>query len=151
MLATARWPVNLGKEKDLCCSCERLLVSDTIGAKSEGWGNRDENKERVAGGQQSGGGEWAGHAPGDGPAVGGGNGSQESQLLTDAAATPAKENPDGAEAGEKRGGLHEHFEDLKGWVSGAYYSSEMGMRELGWTADRVFASFQGCEHPEGHH
>ena len=79
------------------------------------------------------------------------DGSQKSQLLTDAAATPAKENPDGAEAGEKRGGLHEHFEDLKGWVSGAYYSSEMGMRELGWTADRVFASFQGCEHPEGHH
>src|SRR5436853_4216870 len=35
MLATARWRVNLGKEKDLCCSCERLLVSDTIGAKSE--------------------------------------------------------------------------------------------------------------------
>jgi hypothetical protein len=40
---------------------------------------------------------------------------------------------------------------LKGWVSGAYYSSEMGMRELGWTEDRVFASFPGCEHPEGHH
>ncbi len=34
---------------------------------------------------------------------------------------------------------------------GAYYSSEMGMRELGWTEDRVFASFPGCEHPEGHH
>jgi hypothetical protein len=47
--------------------------------------------------------------------------------------------------------LHEHFENLKGWISGAYYSSEMGMRELGWTPDRVFASFPGCEHPEGHH
>ena len=76
--------------------------------------------------------------------------SQKSQLLTDASATPVKENSDGVEAGEKRAGLHEHFDNLKGWVSGAYYSSEMGMKELGWTADRVFASFPGCEHPEGH-
>jgi hypothetical protein len=39
---------------------------------------------------------------------------------------------------------------LKGWISVAYYSSEIGMKELGWTPDRVFASFPGCEHPEGH-
>ncbi len=77
--------------------------------------------------------------------------SQQDLLLTDAAAIPAKENSDGADAEEKRAGLHDHFENLKGWVSGAYYSSEMGMKELGWTADRVFASFPGCEHPEGHH
>jgi len=77
--------------------------------------------------------------------------SQKSQLLTDAAATPAKENSYRADAGEKRAGLHGHFENLKGWVSGAYYSSEMGMRELGWTADRVFSSFPGCDHPEGQH
>jgi hypothetical protein len=77
--------------------------------------------------------------------------TQKSQLLTDASAAPAKENSEGAEAGEKKAGLHEHFENLKGWVAGAYYSSEMGMKELGWTGDRVFASFPGCEHPEGHH
>ena len=47
--------------------------------------------------------------------------------------------------------LHKHFENLKGWISGAYYSSEIGMKELGWTPDRVFASFPGCDHPEGHH
>jgi hypothetical protein len=76
--------------------------------------------------------------------------SQKNQLLTEASATPAKKNSGGAEAGEKRAGLHEHFENLKGWVSGAYYSSEMGMKELGWTPDRVFANFPGCEHPEGH-
>jgi hypothetical protein len=76
---------------------------------------------------------------------------QKSQLLTDASAAPAKENTDGAEGGEKYAGLHEHFENLKGWVIGAYYSSEIGMKELGWTPDRVFASFPGCEHPEGHH
>jgi gluconate 2-dehydrogenase subunit 3-like protein len=47
--------------------------------------------------------------------------------------------------------LQPHFENLKGWIAGAYYSSEMGMRELGWTPDRAFASFPGCEHSEGHH
>jgi hypothetical protein len=62
-----------------------------------------------------------------------------------------KGNADGAGAGEKRAGFREHFENLKGWVSGAYYSSEMGMKELGWTGDRVFAGFPGCAHPEGHH
>jgi hypothetical protein len=76
--------------------------------------------------------------------------SQKNKLLTEASATPAQKNSGGAEAGEKRTGLHEHFENLKGWVSGAYYSSEAGMKELGWTPDRVFASFPGCEHPEGH-
>ena len=42
------------------------------------------------------------------------------------------------------------FTNLKEWISGAYYSSEMGMRELGWTPDRVFAEFPGCSHDEGH-
>lgn len=51
---------------------------------------------------------------------------------------------------EKQSPLHGHFENLKGWVSGAYYSSEAGMRELGWTGDYVYESFPGCEHPEGH-
>ena len=77
--------------------------------------------------------------------------NQKSELLTDASATPAKRNSEGADAGKKRTGLHEHFENLKGWISGAYYSSEIGMKELGWMPDRVFASFPGCEHPEGHH
>jgi Gluconate 2-dehydrogenase subunit 3 len=43
-----------------------------------------------------------------------------------------------------------HFNHLKQWVAGAYYSSEIGMRELGWTPDRVFSSFPGCSHPNGH-
>ncbi len=74
---------------------------------------------------------------------------QKNMLLTDAAATPAEQISSGG--GEKENaGLHGHFENLKGWISGAYYSSEIGMRELGWTEDRVFASFPGCEHPEGH-
>lgn len=77
--------------------------------------------------------------------------SQKNELLTDASATPAKKNSDGADAEKKREELHKHFENLKGWVALAYYSSEIGMKELGWTPDRVFASFPGCEHPEGYH
>jgi hypothetical protein len=45
---------------------------------------------------------------------------------------------------------HQHFAHLKDWISGAYYSSEIGMRELGWTPDRVFSAFPVCSHPEGH-
>jgi hypothetical protein len=45
---------------------------------------------------------------------------------------------------------HKHFENLKEWITGAYYSSELGMRELGWTPDRVFREFPACPHPEGH-
>lgn len=46
--------------------------------------------------------------------------------------------------------LRDHFDNLKGWISGAYYSSEVGMRELGWTGQVMFESFPGCEHPDGH-
>jgi hypothetical protein len=46
--------------------------------------------------------------------------------------------------------IRDHFENIKGWVSGAYYSSEVGMRELGWTGEVYFDSFPGCEHPDGH-
>jgi hypothetical protein len=44
----------------------------------------------------------------------------------------------------------DRFDELKGWIAGAYYSSEIGMRELGWTGQTFFPSFPGCEHPEGH-
>jgi hypothetical protein len=46
--------------------------------------------------------------------------------------------------------LRDHFENLKTWITGAYYSSEMGMRELGWTGTVVFDDFPGCQHPGGH-
>lgn len=42
------------------------------------------------------------------------------------------------------------FESLKGWAVGAYYSSEIGMRELGWTPDRVFSSYPACTNVESH-
>jgi hypothetical protein len=75
--------------------------------------------------------------------------SQQNALLTAAAARPSKEDSPGG--GPKQNSeLHAHFENLKGWISGAYYSSEAGMRELGWTGEFVFESFPGCAHPEEH-
>jgi len=75
---------------------------------------------------------------------------QKNMFLADVSKGTPKDASTGG-AGKESLRLPEHFENLKGWISGAYYSSEMGLRELGWTPDRVFASFPGCEHPEGHH
>jgi hypothetical protein len=76
---------------------------------------------------------------------------QKDSLLTKAAAGPANVHGSDPHAVERQSPLHKHFENLKGWVSGAYYSSEMGMRELGWTGDYAYETFPGCEHPDGHH
>jgi hypothetical protein len=46
--------------------------------------------------------------------------------------------------------LRDHFDLLKGWIAGAYYSSEIGMRELGWTGNVFHRAYPGCEHPDGH-
>ena len=42
------------------------------------------------------------------------------------------------------------FQNLKGWIAGAYYSSEPGMRELGWTGNVFHTELPGCTHPGGH-
>jgi len=44
----------------------------------------------------------------------------------------------------------DHFENVKAWIVGSYYSSEAGMRELGWTGDVYFVELPACPHPEGH-
>jgi hypothetical protein len=46
--------------------------------------------------------------------------------------------------------IRDHFENLKGWISGAYFSSEIGMRELGWTGEMFFQELPRCDHPGGH-
>ncbi len=45
---------------------------------------------------------------------------------------------------------YDHFQNLKSWIVGAYYSSEVGMRELGWTGTMFFKDFPGCQHIGGH-
>ena len=76
---------------------------------------------------------------------------QKNALLRDVSTKVASPRTLGTDDGKKQPLLYGHFENLKGWISGAYYSSEAGMRELGWTGDYVFEKFPGCLHPEGHH
>ena len=54
------------------------------------------------------------------------------------AATGGKSGPD----------LGAHLKNLKRWVSGAYYSSETGMKELGWTSHRAFEALPACTHTQ---
>lgn len=65
--------------------------------------------------------------------------AQQDALLRDASAADAKSSA-----------FHGHFQNLKDWIAGAYYSSEIGMRELGWDGNVVHAQLPGCTHPGGH-
>jgi gluconate 2-dehydrogenase subunit 3-like protein len=53
-------------------------------------------------------------------------------------------------ADAKTSALRAQFENLKTWIAGAYYSSEPGMRELGWDGNVFHAELPGCTHPDGH-
>ena len=46
---------------------------------------------------------------------------------------------------------HEHFERMKTWVAAAYYSSPIGLKELGWDGWPARGVFQGCEHQPSEH
>lgn len=69
------------------------------------------------------------------------------------AITPAQQDAllrDASTADGKRSALRGHFQNLKDWIAGAYYSSETGMRELGWDGNVFHAQLPGCTHPGGH-
>ena len=55
-----------------------------------------------------------------------------------------------ASTGDATSPMRGHFQNVKDWIVGAYYSSEPGMRELGWTGNMFFAELPGCTHPGGH-
>jgi len=46
--------------------------------------------------------------------------------------------------------LRDRFDLLKERIATAYYSSEAGMKELGWTGNMIHEAFTGCPHPGGH-
>jgi hypothetical protein len=82
--------------------------------------------------------------------------SQQGEVLN-VASTGKPCNPNLTSTGEIGSGapspvpsLRDYFENLKGWISMAYYSSEVGMKELGWTGENFFETFPGCEHADGH-
>jgi Gluconate 2-dehydrogenase subunit 3 len=74
--------------------------------------------------------------------------SQQTDLLT--FASTEKSGTAATPRAPARVTIRDHFEHLKGWIVGAYYSSELGMRELGWTGNVFFPAFPGCEHAGGH-
>jgi hypothetical protein len=81
---------------------------------------------------------------------------QQNAILTAASAENGKESGNGESSSsasskeESPSSLHDHFENMKTWFSGAYYSSEAGLKELGWTGQVMWDSYPGCQHPEGH-
>jgi len=75
---------------------------------------------------------------------------QKFALLTDASKKPGSAGDSNTDSSKRNSTLHAHFENLKGWISGAYYSSEIGMRELGWTGENAFAEFPGCKRAGEH-
>lgn len=46
---------------------------------------------------------------------------------------------------------HGHFQALKYRISTAYYSSQIGTKELGWDGAFAHGPYEGCNHPEGSH
>jgi gluconate 2-dehydrogenase gamma chain len=46
---------------------------------------------------------------------------------------------------------HTHFAFLKQRIAGAYYSSQIGEKELGWDGAFAHGPYKGCEHAEGSH
>ena len=67
-----------------------------------------------------------------------------------ACARPASAAGAGTPPPEPAVTIRDQFDHLKGWISGAYYSSEIGMRELGWTGNVFFEKFTGCQHGGSH-
>jgi hypothetical protein len=53
--------------------------------------------------------------------------------------------PGAPEGNEHRLTLRDHFENLKEWVARAYFSSELGMKSMGWTGQVMWTSFPGCQ------
>jgi Gluconate 2-dehydrogenase subunit 3 len=68
--------------------------------------------------------------------------AQQNEILTSASA--AQREPPG-EGKPQHVIMRDHFENIKEWVARAYYSSEIGMKELGWTGQVYFTSFPGCQ------
>jgi len=43
---------------------------------------------------------------------------------------------------------YEHFQKLKNWIAGAYYSSPVGLKEIGWNGEFPHGVFAGCGHED---
>jgi hypothetical protein len=75
--------------------------------------------------------------------------SNQGSSATGAPASPGGE-PSSTKSADDQHTRYDHFQNLKTWIAGAYYSSEVGMRELGWTGAMFFMDYPGCQHAGGH-
>ena len=46
--------------------------------------------------------------------------------------------------------MRDHFDHIKGWVSGIYFASEAGLKDLGYTGNVFHEKYPGCEHGGQH-
>ncbi len=76
---------------------------------------------------------------------------EEQDLLLHSLAYPRNSSSWTGEADPTPDQGHAHFQALKERVMTAYYSSQIGEKELGWDGAFAHGPYQGCEHPEGEH
>ncbi len=57
----------------------------------------------------------------------------------------------GEEAQGQAASAYQHFERLKGWITRAYWSSEVGQKTLGWDGAPPHGTPTGCNQPEHSH
>jgi hypothetical protein len=86
-----------------------------------------------------------------------GTAAQQDEILTAASTAPSGQKDwiwtpgtpvERPPAGPEEVTLRDHFDHLKGWIAGAYYSSEAGLKELGYTGQMFFGEFPDCKHGE---
>lgn len=63
---------------------------------------------------------------------------------------PPPDAPAPSSSAARTGTLTNPLTILKTWIAGAHYSSEAGMRELGFTGNVFFPTFPSCTHAGGH-
>lgn len=73
--------------------------------------------------------------------------TRQNEILTSASTI---RHGQAAEGQPQQATMRDHFENIKGWVAGAYFSSEVGMKEMGWTGQVYFTSFPGCQESGEH-
>lgn len=67
-----------------------------------------------------------------------------------AALTPEQQDALLSDASAKNGRSKDEFQIVKDWVGDAYWTSEPGLRYLGWTGQVAWGSFPNCGNPQPH-
>jgi hypothetical protein len=76
---------------------------------------------------------------------------EDQDILLHALAYPGNESRWTGAVDVKPDTGHVHFERLKQRIMTAYYSSQIGEKELGWDGAFAHGSYEGCDHKEGNH